>query len=247
MTSFLRFVYALVFVFSISVVSTPFVSPSHAQSASSEQVDIQPVIDNAKENGMSVIVISPPAAEEVEVETGPTLQEQALKVRSELFKMIAAAPDLPSAIYNTLAGATPEGGLTWLVYAILIAVAGIAIGTVPAYALRKMNQERFRNLYSADVETRAEKITYLMLRALIILFNLSIMAIVAIVVAIIFDFEHRPTRGTIGVIIGVYMVYRIFRHVVLFNMLAPDTPSHRLINLTDEQADSMQRLSLIHI
>lgn len=221
---------------------TPFgISESHAQTATSESVDIQPIIDRARETGMSVIVISPEEKQQAEVEAGPDLQTVAFRVRSELIRIFSKAPELGSAIYNTLERVSPDGTLLWLAIAVATSVGGIAAGTVPSILVRNWTRDTFQKLYSEDVTTRAEKITYLMFRAFTISLNLLTALGVGVLVAIIFDAGHPPSRGTIGAIFGSYMAYRFFRHVIFFNIIAPDAPSHRLINLNDEDAEMMQR------
>jgi len=79
-----------------------------------------------------------------------------------------------------------------------------------------------------------------MFRAGMFLFNFSIMAIIATLVLIVADQGHGASRATIGVFIGGYFFYRILRHVVFFNILAPDIPTHRVVNLDDKNAEQMQ-------
>ena len=57
------------------------------------------------------------------------------------------------------------------------------------------------------------------------------MFVVAIIVALIFDTGHEPSRSTILVIVSAYVAYWVFRSVIFFNIIAPDTPKHRMINL----------------
>ncbi len=212
-----------------------------AQEKSQGEVDIQPIIDQAKENGMSVIVISPEQDAAAEEGTGPSFHERVLKVRSELVRIFSNISDLPHAIARMLNNRSPDGSFNWFWIAVVTGIGGIAIGQIPLYFTRKWAQEYFRTMYTEDVASRADKITYLMFRAFTILVNIAIMAAAALLVAIIFDSGHGPSRVTIGAIIGSYVAYRVFRHVIFFNLIAPDVPTHRLINLNDEDADMMQR------
>ncbi|KAG1700648.1 Small-conductance mechanosensitive channel [Nymphon striatum] len=217
-------------------------APANAQTeTSAAPADFEQLIDSAKEKGLSVIVISPDDDKEVVVDTGPSLADNILKIRSELSRIIGKAPEAFTIVYNRFRALSPDGTLNWLWLAIATAVAGIVIGNGPAYAVRRWNQEYFKTLYNPNPQNRAEKITYLLYRAILILVNVSIMAAVALIVALVFDSEHSPSRVTIAVIIGAYIAYKIFRHVILFNLIAPDAPSHRMINLDDEAADRMQK------
>ena len=219
-----------------------FYNAAHAQSeTSAAPADFEQLIESAKEKGLNVIVISPEEQEEVVESTGPSVADNILTIRAEISRIISKAPQAPSIIYNRFQALSPDGTLSWLWWAIATAIGGIIIGNGPAYLIRRWNQQYFKGLYNPNPKNRAEKITYLLYRAILILVNVSIMAAVALVVAVIFDYEHQPSRVTIAVIIGAYIAYKVFRHVILFNLIAPDAPSHRMINLTDEAADRMQR------
>jgi small-conductance mechanosensitive channel len=67
------------------------------------------------------------------------------------------------------------------------------------------------------------------------------MFVTAILVAVVFDSGEEASRKTIFVIISTYAGYKILRHVILFNFLAPDVPAHRLINISDEAALRLYR------
>lgn len=212
-----------------------------AQSAEQISEDFQPLIDSAKESGLSVIVISPTQEQAKGSKDGPGIGERVLKIRSELRRIIGSSPDAFSNIEKTLKRVSPDGTYQWLWVAIITAIAGIAVGTGPAFLLRKWTRSYFKEVFNPDPKTRAQKTSYLMLRAFIILINVTVLAALSVLVAVIFDSGHDASRATVGVIIGAYAVYRIFRHVIFFNLIAPDLPSHRMINLGDESADRMQR------
>jgi len=227
------------------VVSALFLFVSHNTFAegtgSPASSEFEQLIQSAKDKGLSVIVISPNDDEKLAIETGPTFTENALTIRSELARIFSKAPQTLTVIRGRFETLSPDGTLIWLWIAIATAIAGILIGTGPSILIRKWNQNYFKNRYDPNPKTRAEKISYLLFRAFIILLNLSILGLFAFIVALIFDTGHLPSRATIGVIIGAYITYKIFRHVILFNLLAPDTTAHRMINLNDEDADRMQR------
>lgn len=219
---------------------------THAATAQSDTsgapANFEQLIDSAKDKGLSVIVISPNDDKGEIQDAGPSIADNVLTIRSELSRILSKASQAPTIINQRFHALSPDGSLNWLWIAIATAIAGILIGTIPAIFIRKWNQKHFAWLYNENPQKRAEKISYLLSRALLILVNLSILALVAIVFALIFDTGHLPTRATIGVIIGAYIAYKIFRHVILFNLLVPDAASHRMLNLTDEEADGMQRL-----
>lgn len=209
---------------------------------SAAPADFEQLIDSAKDKGLNVIVISPGNDKNEIQETGPTVAENILTIRSELSRILGKASQAPMIIYQRFQALSPDGTLNWLWIAIATAIGGILLGTGPSILIRKWNQKYFTWLYNENPQNRAEKISYLLSRAILILVNVSIMAVVALFFALIFDKGHEPTRVTIAVIIGAYAAYKIFRHVILFNLLVPDAASYRMINLTDDEADGMQRL-----
>jgi len=202
--------------------------------------ELAPLMDRAKELGLNVIIVGPEKKEEVVEDTGPSMTDQALKFRSELRRIFSKAGTLPSAILQTLNKVSPDGTLWWLAIAIGITIGAIALGTAPAIYMRRFFREFFENQFNPNPKNRAEKISYLMFRAGMFLFNFSIMAIIATLVLIVADQGHGASRATIGVFIGGYFFYRILRHVVFFNILAPDIPTHRVVNLDDKNAEQMQ-------
>ncbi len=223
-----------------------FVSmPATAQTLSEAEgsdiaTQLEPLLDKAREDGLNVIIVGPAKKDVGVKEDGPSFRERALKIRTELQRIIPKAPELPSAIYTALKKRSPDGTFNWLWIAIATAVGGLALGYAISYSARSWSQRHFRTRFSEEVETRAEKISYLMFRAFVILVNVCIAGAIAGLVAIVFDSGHEPSYGTIAVIIVAYLSYRIFRHVIFFNLIAPDVPTHRMINLDDETAELMQ-------
>lgn len=216
-------------------------APALAQEKTRSAVDIQPMIDQARDSGVSVIVISPQVDDNPQQSAEPDMQEIALKMRAEFIRIFSKASGLPDAIVAMLSERSPDGTFNWLWIAIATALGGIVLGHLPALAVQSWTRNTFQSTFSEDVVTRSEKITYLMFRAFMITTNLAIMVVVAVLVAVVLDSGHPPSRGTIGTIIGAYAAYRFFRHVIFFNIIVPDAPTHRLINLNDEDADMMQR------
>ncbi len=234
--SFLKFLTVLFTSFFLSI-SLPANAQENTVPLTEE---LAPLMDRAKELGLNVIIVGPEKKEEVVEDTGPSMTDQALKFRSELRRIFSKAGTLPSAILQTLNKVSPDGTLWWLAIAIGITIGAIALGTAPAIYMRRFFREFFENQFNPNPKNRAEKISYLMFRAGMFLFNFSIMAIIATLVLIVADQGHGASRATIGVFIGGYFFYRILRHVVFFNILAPDIPTHRVVNLDDKNAEQMQ-------
>ena len=217
------------------------VNQAFAQADTAIAKDLEPLLESAKEKGLSVIIVSPEEKKAVAKDDGPPLSQQVLKIRSELRRIISNSVHALPNMTNTLRKASPDGGLTWLLIAIVTAVGGIMVGIGPSILIRRWGRNYFSNIYDPEPKNRAAKISYLMFRAFMMLVNCIVFFIVAILVGVIFDSGHDPSRATILVIVSCYTIYWIFRVVIFFNLIAPDSPSHRMINLDDDAANMMQR------
>ncbi len=203
--------------------------------------DFKPLIDEAKENGLNVIIIGPGSEEKPEtVEEEQSFTERLLTVRQEVRRIVSNAPQAFAEMYETLKDASPDGTWWWLVIALATAAGGLAVAAFVTWRFRLLIQEHFGKLYNPEPQSRLEKISFLMFRAGVILFNCFIMLISAMLVALIFDQGHDPTRATVLVIVVCWVSYWIFRAVILFNIIAHDLPNHRMINLDDEAAKKLQ-------
>ncbi len=128
-----------------------------------------------------------------------------------------------------------------VVRGVIVAVAGIMIGFLPARLMQRWGREYFRYMYNPEPADRAEKIAYLLFRAILFAVNLALLIVVAVVVAIIADDGHVPTRQTTLVVILAYVAWRGLRYIVFFNLLAPDVPKHRMLNIDTPTAQSVYR------
>ena len=187
-------------------------SVSLAQETNDIAADLEPLLNSAKEKGLSVIVVTPENKEEVATDVGPSFTERVLNIRSEVQRIFSKAPEAIPTMKATLDKRSPDGTYNWLWIAIATAVAGILIAKAPAILLRNWAQQHFKDIYNPDPQNDAEKVGYLMFRAFTILVNMAILAAVSILVAVIFDSGHDPSRATIGIIIGGYITYKVFRH-----------------------------------
>ena len=203
--------------------------------------NFQPLIDEAKEKGLSVIVIGPDASNgDAAADEGPSMAESLLSVRAEIKRIIANAPSAISEVQKTLKEASPDGTWWWLAIAVATAVAGLAVAAFVSWRTRLALQVHAEKIFNPEPQTRLEKISFLMFRASVILFNCFVVLVSALLVALIFDQGHDPSRATILVIVTCYVCYWIFRAVILFNIIAHDLPNHRMINLDDEAAKRLQ-------
>lgn len=196
------------------------------------------LIDGAKADGSTVIVIAPPSSSNAEGPTAsmPMNSEMLLMSRTNVRRMVLSAPEFPGRFAAALQKASFDGTPMWLIWAVGTAVFGILLGLGIYRLVSRWIRSHFAGIYKSENLTRADKLTYLMLRGLFLLVSTGIMFAVAIMVAVILDFEHEPARMTIFTIVATYASYRILRYVIFLNLFAPDLISHRMIALDDQRA-----------
>ena len=213
-----------------------------SQKSAEEPSEFKPLIDQARKNGMTVVVISPDGSGTADQAQAPgmSMTEQGLQLREQIRAIIANIPRIWSQILQALRDASPDGTYNWLFFAVAVAIGGILVGNGISWVVRRFLQKRFARMYNPEPANRTEKIGYLLFRAFIISVNCALMFISAMIAALAFDYGHEPSRATIIVIVGAYVAYWVFRAVIFFNIIAHDLPNHRMINLDDESARIMQ-------
>ncbi|MBO6636674.1 MAG: mechanosensitive ion channel family protein [Roseitalea sp.] len=213
---------------------------SSSDSASESTNGYQNLIDQAREDGATVIVIAPNAEEDAAAQSGSMMpQTQLLQARKEFIALIARTPlviEQSLAHFETL---SPDGTYFWLWRAIGVGLLGIVVAFLVSRLIREWMRNHFADSFIENPETRAQKISYLMLRSTLIIVGNAISFAVAVVVAIILDSEHEPSRATIFAILSAYFIYRAIRYGFMLNLFAPDLPKHRLITLNDKSSRSL--------
>lgn len=200
-----------------------------------------PLLEEARKKGMSVVVISPDGdGSASQADAAPSYTEMGIEFRNRLRAILTNVPNIGSQFMAALRSASPDGTSNWLWIAIAVSVGGILTGNGIGYLFRRYNQKRFERIFNPDPQTRSEKIGFLLFRASMIALNCVIMFVAAMVAALIFDYGHEPSRATILVIVSGYIAYWVFRAVIFFNIIAHDLPNHRMVNLDDDAAKTMQ-------
>ncbi|WP_169054105.1 mechanosensitive ion channel family protein [Nitratireductor sp. XY-223] len=197
------------------------------------------LIEDAKAEGSTVIVIAPPSAAAAGDENTMEMamsSEMLLMARKNVRHMLIEAGDFRERLVEALERASPDGAPWWLAWAVGTALFGMVLGLAIYKVVGRWIRDQFAGYYKSEDLTRADKLTYLMLRGGLILFSTAIMFSVAILVAVVLDYEHEPSRMTIFTIVAIYASYRILRYVIMLNFFAPDLPTHRMINLDDKRA-----------
>lgn len=203
------------------------------------------LVEQARKDGSTVIVIGPPAAQEETASDMPmtmTLSSASLlQARENLMRMAANSDYFFDNLPEALKLASPDGTAKWLWRAIATAVGGIIVGQILFYVVAAWGRRNFSHLIGPVNGKQSAKLAFLLGRAALFLFSSAILFASAMLVAVIFDSGHEPSRETIFVIVSSYVAYRALRSVIFWNLFAPDDPQYRLINVSDAEARRLFR------
>ncbi|MTI19114.1 mechanosensitive ion channel family protein [Rhodobacteraceae bacterium RKSG542] len=164
--------------------------------------------------------------------------EEAYRFVEEGQRIVQEIPSAFDEMAKALANAHPDGKTGWLYRALLIAVGAVLVGYISNRVVQRWARNQFLHLYRPNPEGRAEKIGYLLTRALIMVAALVVSAIVSGTIILVLLVGHPPSRMTAMMFLGIYLLIRIVR-IVALNLLAPDTPSHRMLPLSDRDAQGL--------
>ena len=218
----------------------PGISGSEAKSDASA---LKSLIDEAQQNGSTVIVVSP--QKQAQAEDDSTMAnmraERFLEARSNIRQIVGSWETLAQNAMNTLRAASPDGTFFWLWRGIGTALLGIVIAF---FATRPIITWFIKNVSPEEQkapETSADKIGYLLYRAFFALVLMVIYFIIALIIAIVLDSGYEPTRRVIFEMVAWYCTYRFLRHGVSWNIFAGAMPQYRMVNLSDEEAVTLHR------
>lgn len=238
---------ALAFLFSLVAVA-PLLAPmpAAAQSvldifgadSSTDASDLDTLIGKAREGGSTIVIINPPGGDEEKVEEKhmPMTSAALLQARENLRRMVINYRNFFKEFDQKLKEASPDGSLMWIVTAVITAVGGMMIGLGIYKLITGFLRDHFQANRDKPNPTRADKLAFLLARSALLLASTGIMFGIAILVAVIFDTGHEPTRRTIYTLVLSYAVYRILRYVIFLNVFVPDSPNIRMVNLSDARA-----------
>ena len=200
------------------------------------------LLEEARNDGSTVIVVSPGQKSDTAENTmGSMRAEMFLRARQRIKMIFQSAPTLIPNIQATLKAASPDGSWFWLLRAVGTALLGLVIGWYATRPIIRWAQENVFKRSQIDPNTQADKYSYLLSRAFFALIYVLIYFGVAMLVAIILDSAHEPSRRVIFEIVAWYCVYRFLRHGVSWNLFAGGMPKFRLVNLDDDEAEKLHR------
>lgn len=199
--------------------------------------ELERIISESRAAGSEVLVIRPPEGQLAAVaDTGPDLRELALTFRARMREILATAPGFFPAVAD--AASSQKAG-NWLLKTVIWTLVFIGLGYAAEWLYSRWSRSWFVKSFAGKPDTRAVKISYLLLRALMQEIGVVIQMGVAAGFVIAVD-PVAPVRNTAFIVImaigGVRLLAVFFRA-----LLADDTPSHRLLNVTDTNASRFYR------
>ena len=204
-----------------------------------EPAAMEKVLEEARQSGSTIIMISPGDDGTKADDDSSMRAEQFLKARERLRTILASAPTLIPNTVKTLQAASPDGTSFWIWRALLTALGGIFVGWLIAQPIQNWVREHARGMYDPEPDSIADKMKYLLFRALMAVLYAGLYFVVAFIVAVIFDPVDEPSRRLIFETILAYCSYRLLRYAISWNLYAYDVPSHRMVNLSDSQASRL--------
>ncbi len=204
---------------------------------------LEPFLEKARDSGATVIVVDPTAKAEPDVamiDQGMRLADVLLQARDEFRRILAGSAAFMGNVGEALAAVDPGGAVGWILHGIIVGAIGVVAGIFIARAVQKWGRRNFAHLYVPDPELRVDKLSYLLIRAVLMMVGVVIFVLAALVITVALDFGRIPVRVTaVTIIFTVALVWGI--RVIFLNVLAPDTPGHRMIFMSDEDAWSLHR------
>jgi small-conductance mechanosensitive channel len=213
------------------------------QTQTGDEAALEAFLEAARKDGSTVIVVRPGGEDEA-VDPPMTMafsSKSLLEARTNMRRMIGNSLIFLDDLPKSLKAVSPDGTAWWLVVGLVTAVGGLIAGHYMFRLVTRWGRDHFRALYDENEQKRSGKLAYLLARAGWMLLSATVMFVTAILVAVIFDSGHEPTRATIFIVVSTFIGYRVLRSVVFWNFFAPTSPAHRLVDLDDAQAQSMFR------
>ncbi|MEO9877195.1 MAG: mechanosensitive ion channel domain-containing protein [Anderseniella sp.] len=236
---------AIAMVIALHAASVPVAAQDAA--GSTNVVDaIKPALEKAARDGATVIVVgnSTDAAK-----AGRTANEAGISdiLNRALFRFKLTVGKAGEAIGNmkaTLAKASPDDKINWLFYALAAGVAGVVLGRLAAKPAANWVRDVFAPRVPDVPTSRQQKISYLLFRGTTFSLFALLVAAVGSIIVIIYAGEHMPSRVTGLAVVWTYMAYRLMRAIYI-NMLVPNVPNYRMINMDDTESERLYQTLLI--
>ncbi|MEP2704681.1 MAG: mechanosensitive ion channel domain-containing protein [Roseibium sp.] len=172
------------------------------------------------------------------------LSDDAVMARDVLKSILNEIPTIHETMLTALREQGGDKGLRWIPGVLIDVLLSLGIGLAASTLLARWGRRQFATMYRPDVFTRSDKIIYLYLRALLMTAGVALFFVVATLVYLAIGSGLEAANDTAVILFGITALFMTTRAVWL-NVLAPDTESHRLIDLTTSEAKGLYRSLLI--
>lgn len=194
------------------------------------------LVEAAKQQGATILVVAPPApAATVEPEPPQTFVRTLMHVRQSILNIADNVPRHLAALPETLETARQAGFFERLRHSFLIALLAVALGLTATLAWRRFGRSKLEALPIAHPRDRADRLSYLLLRALGMAIGIAIYlgAGGAVVVALAED-VHQARRVLQVFLLPIAAV--LFVRLLVSIALAPGATEFRLLPVGDRAA-----------
>jgi small-conductance mechanosensitive channel len=212
----------------------------YGQETPSTVQSLQPFLEEARKSGATVIVVDPlnkPSVAESNLRSAAVTSTQ---VRTGIKRILVNSSKFISNMGDALDKAAPGESRFWILKGILLAAIALLIGYFSGRAADRRARAAFGGIYIPHPVLRSQKIGFILFRALMLLIMAIIASGLAALIVLAVAGNSRPVLVTAMTIVGGYAIIRLVR-VIFFNLLAPDLPSHRLINMSDSDSLGLYR------
>ena len=203
------------------------------------------IVEAARESGSRVIIVDPSGTLNKPEETEPrTITTTLLATRDEFVRIVAAMRSAPGEMIETLDRHGGGQGAGWVIPAVLLGIVYLLVGYAGERLISSWGRQHFMYLFNEKPKNRAERIGYLIVRAVMMLIGVATTAVIALILAALFAGGDEAVWATQrSLIVYVFIIRAVL--AVIFNLVAPDAATHRSITLSDKEARGIYRGSIL--
>ena len=203
---------------------------------------LQALVRAAEAEGATVLVIggpkaAPAAAAPAEPNFDRELTGLSNRLRQRVVTMLAEVPSIPGSLASAVAAAGPP---YWPLVSIALTLGALAVGYLVFHLYRRWAQRYIEVLFNPDPKGRAEKISYLLTVFMIRAIGLVVHLVTAAVILVAIDYGPAAPKELQLRVLLLFGTWRLASYFYAA-LLASDTPSHRLLRLSDQDARHLQR------
>lgn len=223
-------------------------APAEAQviGADPEPSAIETLVEQAREDGYRVILVpseeagtTQRAAAAVDIiSITAVIEARAQAARNRLVEILSGLDRFPAHLMTVVERHAKTSGVYWPALALGLVAAFLTIGWVVEGVIARWLQGYFSYVFSPTPADRAEKISYLLLRAVMRGLTVISQLTVAGLLTIGFGPDTPAWRSTMVLTILAVGLARLLS-VIVEALLAPDVASHRLIRFNDRDAQGL--------